>query len=137
MPLLSPRWWWAPCRSSCLLNLLLLTQHSLTLSYINTVCTCLSLVIAANSSSSLFNSTISFSNAYRMYTVEPVYYGHLGTDKKYPDYQGILIIQVSLYDKATFGTITKCVDNAGVLFSSVLINRFTVICIKHNILDFP
>ena len=45
--------------------------------------------------------------------VEPVYYGHLGT-KKCPDYQGVLIFQISLYGKATFGTITKCVDYAGV-----------------------
>ena len=50
-------------------------------------------------------------------TVEPVYYGHLGTDKKCPDYQGVLIFQVmiNLYDKAPFGTIIKCVDCAGVL----------------------
>ena len=48
-------------------------------------------------------------------TVEPLYYGHLGTNKKCPDYQGVLIFQVSLYDKASFGTITKCVDYAGVL----------------------
>ena len=46
-------------------------------------------------------------------TVEPVYYGHLGTDKQCPDYQSVLIFQVSLYDKAPFGTITKCVDYAG------------------------
>ena len=44
-----------------------------------------------------------------------VYYGHLGTNHKCPDYQGVLIFQVSLYDKAApFGTITKCVDYAGV-----------------------
>ena len=49
-------------------------------------------------------------------TVEPVYYGHLGTNKKCPDYQGVLIFKVILYDKAApFGTITKCVDYAGVL----------------------
>ena len=48
--------------------------------------------------------------------MEPVYYGHLGTNQKCPDYQGVLIFQVSLYDKATpFGTITKCVDYVGVL----------------------
>ena len=34
-----------------------------------------------------------------------------GTTHKCPDYQGV---QVSLYDKAPFGTITKCVDYAGV-----------------------
>ena len=48
--------------------------------------------------------------------VEPVYYGHLGTTHKCPDYQGVLIVQVSLYDKAApFGNITKCVDYVGVL----------------------
>ena len=36
----------------------------------------------------------------------------VGTNKKYPDYQGVLVFQVSLYDKAPFGTI---VDYAGVL----------------------
>ena len=56
-----------------------------------------------------------------IYTVEPVYYGHLGTNKKCPDYQ---VFQVSLYDKAPFGTITKCGRIMQVsLFSSVLINR--------------
>ena len=49
------------------------------------------------------------------YTVEPLYYGHLGTTKKCPDYQGVLFFQVSLYEKALFGTTTKCVDYAGVL----------------------
>ena len=48
-----------------------------------------------------------------MITVEPVYCGHLGTNKKCPDYQGVLIFQVSLYDKASFGTITERVDYAG------------------------
>ena len=50
-----------------------------------------------------------------MHTVESVYCGHLGTDKKCPDYQGVLIFQVILYDKEQFGTSTKCVDYAGVL----------------------
>ena len=30
-------------------------------------------------------------------TVKPVYYGHLGTIQKCPDYQGVLIFQVSLH----------------------------------------
>ena len=47
-------------------------------------------------------------------TVEPVYSGHLGTKQKRPDYIGVLIFQVSLYNKESFGTITKCVDYAGV-----------------------
>ena len=47
------------------------------------------------------------------YTVEPVYYRHLGTNQRCPDldYQGVLIFQVSLYD---FGTIARCPDYAGV-----------------------
>ena len=45
-------------------------------------------------------------------TVVPVYYGHLGTSKKFPDYQGVLIFQVILYDKVPS---TKCLDYAGVL----------------------
>ena len=47
-------------------------------------------------------------------TVKPVYYGHLGTNQRCPDYQGVLIFQVSLYDKAPFGTTAKCPDYAGV-----------------------
>ena len=39
---------------------------------------------------------------------------HLGTNQRYPDYQGVLIFQVSLYDKAPFGTIARCPDYAGV-----------------------
>ena len=46
--------------------------------------------------------------------MEPVYYGHLRTNQKCPGYQGVLIFQVSLYEKAPFGTITKCVDYTGV-----------------------
>ena len=49
-----------------------------------------------------------------LYTVEPVYYGHLGTNQRCPDYQGVLIFLVSLYDKAPFGTIARCPDYAGV-----------------------
>ena len=44
-----------------------------------------------------------------------VYCGHLGTNKKCPDYPGVLIYQVSLYNKAPFGTITKCVDYVDIL----------------------
>ena len=49
-------------------------------------------------------------------TVKPVImnYGNLGTNKNCPDYQGVLIFRVSLYGKAPFGTITKCVDYAGI-----------------------
>ena len=42
--------------------------------------------------------------------MEPVYYRHLGTNKKCPDYQGDFPCQF-----ISFGTITKCVDYAGVL----------------------
>ena len=38
----------------------------------------------------------------------------LGAIHKWPDNQGVLIIQVSSYAKAPFGTTTKCVDYAGV-----------------------
>ena len=58
---------------------------------------------------------LGFHKSGHIFTVEPVYYGHPGTNRKYPDYQGVLIFQVSLCDKAPFGTITKCVDYAGVL----------------------
>ena len=51
-----------------------------------------------------------------------LYYGHLGTNQKYPDYQGVLIFQVILYDKVPFGTSSKCVEYAGVLI--VHNNRF-------------
>ena len=47
-------------------------------------------------------------------TVEPVYYGHLGTSQKCPDYQGVLIFQVSLHDNVSFGTTARCVDYAGI-----------------------
>ena len=33
------------------------------------------------------------------HTLEPVYYGHLGTNQKCPGYQDVLILQVILYDK--------------------------------------
>ena len=48
------------------------------------------------------------------YTVEPVYCGHVGTNQKCPDYQGVLIFQVSLHDNVSFGTTARCVDYAGV-----------------------
>ena len=49
-------------------------------------------------------------------TWEPVYYGidYRLTNQRCPDYQGVLIFQVSLYDKAPFGTIARCPDYAGV-----------------------
>ena len=61
--------------------------------------------------------------------MEPVYYGHLGTNKKCPDYQGVLIFQFSLY-KTPFGPTAKC--DAGVLIFKCpdLINRFH--CIEND-----
>ena len=55
-----------------------------------------------------------YSHSDRWYTVEPVYYGHLGTSQKCPDYQVVLIFQVSLHDNVSFGTTARCVDYAGV-----------------------
>ena len=55
---------------------------------------------------------------------EPVYYGHIGTSQKCPNYQGVLIFQVILHNNVSFGTTARCVDYAGVTFSSILINRF-------------
>ena len=62
-------------------------------------------------------------------TVEPVYYGHLGTSQKCPDYQGVLIFQISLHDNVSqLGVWIMQVST----FSNVLINRFH--CIEwHNI----
>ena len=40
------------------------------------------------------------SNHNEKYTVELVYYGHPGVTHKCLDYQGVLIFQVRLYDKA-------------------------------------
>ena len=60
-------------------------------------------------------------------TVEPVYYGHLGNDQTFPDYQGVMIFQIILYDKVLFGTSTKCVDYACWLPKSVSMNVQEVI----------
>ena len=60
-----------------------------------------------------------------IYTVEFVYHGHLGTSQKCPDYQGVLIFQVSLHDNVSFGTTAIGVWIMQVsTFSSVVINRF-------------
>ena len=65
-----------------------------------------------------------------MHTVEPVYYGHLGTNQRR---LGVLIFQVSLCDKvAPFETITTVsvwIMQVS-LFSSV---RFHCICIFTNL----
>ena len=49
-----------------------------------------------------------------VFTMEPVYYGHLGTTKTCPDYQDVLISQVILYVKVQFETSAKFLDYAGV-----------------------
>ena len=69
----------------------------------------------------IMQKAFSFNNNYKLAivsrvfgnqtTVEPVYYGHLGTSKKGP---GVLILLVILYEKVTFGASTKCLDFAGV-----------------------
>ena len=52
---------------------------------------------ALNSASTL---TVLLSYSTYLPSVEPVYYGHLGTSKKCPDYQDVLICQVILNEKA-------------------------------------
>ena len=37
----------------------------------------------------------------------------LGTSQKCPDYQGVLIFQVSLHNNVSFGTTARYVDYAG------------------------
>jgi len=49
-----------------------------------------------------------------------MYYGHLGTGQKSPDYQGVLIFQVILYYKVQFGTSFMHLDYAGIF---IHINR--------------
>ena len=66
-----------------------------------------------------------------MYRVEPVYSGYHETSLKCPDYEGVLIFQVSLHVNRYFGFITKCPDFGGVLFSSALINQFHCNLIKN------
>ena len=41
-----------------------------------------------------------------LHTVESVYYGYLETSTKCPDYQGVLIFQVILYNNVPFATLT-------------------------------
>ena len=47
----------------------------------------------------------------KVYTVKPVYSGHLGTYLKCPDYQGVLIF---LHVNGYFGTINECPDYGSV-----------------------
>ena len=61
-----------------------------------------------------------------MHTVEPMCYGHLGTTHKCPDYQSVLIFQVSLYDKVSFGAITECVDYTGVLIFKCPVSLYSI-----------
>ena len=55
-----------------------------------------------------------------VFTVEPAYYGHLGTEQKCLDYQGVLIFWVIQYDQVPFRTSTKCLDHADVLIFKCL-----------------
>ena len=57
-------------------------------------------------------------------TVKPVYSGHLGTSLKCPDYQGVLIFQVSYMQMGTLGPLPSVLIIEVSLFSRVLINRF-------------
>ena len=57
-------------------------------------------------------------------TVEPVYYGHLGTRKKRPDYDGVLIFQVILKEMFHLGPQLSVWIMQVSIFSSVQINRF-------------
>ena len=54
---------------------------------------------------------------------------HLGTDQKGPDYQGVLIFQIILYEKCHLGPQLSVWIMQMSLFSSVHINRFHCIAI--------
>ena len=43
-----------------------------------------------------------------------VHYGHLGTNKKCPEYLDVPIFLVILYNEVLFGTSTECVYYPGV-----------------------
>ena len=43
-------------------------------------------------------------------------YRDLGTNHNCPYYQGVLLFQVNVYNKAPFGAIIKFMDYAGVIF---------------------
>jgi len=55
--------------------------------------------------------------------MKPVYSGHLGISLKRPDYQGVLIIQVSLHVMGTLGPLPSVPIMEVSLFSRALINR--------------
>ena len=65
-------------------------------------------------------------------TVEPVYYGHLGTSQKCPDYQGAWSVYMIMYHLGPqLGVWIMQVST----FSSVLINRFHCIHIQLSCLE--
>ena len=70
------------------------------------------LILACVGLTRLFDYQGSFSQQIASYSGTCVYNGHLGTNHKYPDYQGVLILPDN---EAPFGAIIKCVDYAGVL----------------------
>ena len=55
--------------------------------------------------------------------MEPVYYGHLGTNRKYPDYQGVLILVILCHLGPQLSVWIMQVS----LSSSVHINRFSTV----------
>ena len=61
-----------------------------------------------------------------IYSGTCVYCGHVGTNQMFPDYQGVLIFQVSLCDKAPFGTINKCVVSLRIFRYVSWLTGFTV-----------
>ena len=59
-----------------------------------------------------------------------------------PDYQGVLIFQVSLCNKESLGITTKCVDYAGVLINRFHCNRlryplYVAQCVTIIVLEVP
>ena len=57
--------------------------------------------------------------------MDPAHYSHPGAIlAKDENYQGVLIFQVSLHDKNIFGTISKCVDCAGVQVPDLQVSRY-------------
>ena len=58
-----------------------------------------------------------------LHTVEPVYYGHLGTNKKCPDFQGVLISRSFYMKKCHLGPQLSIWIIQVSIFSSAHINR--------------
>ena len=71
-------------------------------------------------------------------TVELVYYGHLGTDKRCPGYQRVLISRSFYMIKCNLVLqLRKCLDYGGVLkFQASTLTGFTVSHASTNILPY-